>query len=64
MAPIHVTAGHYLVLGDNRNNSKDGHFWGALNGGRIVGRADAICWPPHRAGWLGEKQPMLHAGLL
>jgi signal peptidase I len=63
MAPIHVTAGHYLVFGDNRNNSKDSHFWGSLNGGRIVGRADAICWPPQRAGLLGEKQPMLHAGM-
>jgi signal peptidase I len=61
MAPLHLTAGHYLVLGDNRNNSKDGHFWGALNGGRIVGRAEAIYWPPRRAGWLGEKPRVLTA---
>jgi signal peptidase I len=62
MAPLHLTAGHYLVLGDNRNNSKDGHFWGALNGGRIIGRAEAIYWPPRRAGWLGEQQRVVTAG--
>jgi signal peptidase I len=63
MAPIHLTTGHYLMLGDNRNNSRDGHMWGALNGGRIVGRADAIYWPPRRAAWLGEKREALHAGM-
>jgi len=62
MAPIHLTDGHYFVLGDNRNNSKDSHFWGALNGGRIVGRADAIYWPPRRATWLGEKRRVVMAG--
>lgn len=63
MAPIHLAAGQYLVLGDNRNNSRDSHYWGALSGSRIIGRAEAIYWPLKRACWLGENRQMLHAGL-
>jgi signal peptidase I len=63
MAPVHLAAGHYLVLGDNRNNSRDSHFWGALDGSRIIGRTEAICWPPQRACWLGEQRPLVHAGV-
>ena len=63
MAPLHLGPGHYLVLGDNRNNSRDSHYWGALSGSRIVGRAEAIYWPPRRACWLGEPRGPIHAGL-
>jgi len=54
MASLHLGARQYFVLGDNRNNSKDSHYWGALDGARIEGRAEAICWPLCRAGWLGD----------
>jgi signal peptidase I len=63
MAPLHLAAGQYLVLGDNRNNSRDSHFWGALDGSRIIGRTEAICWPPRRACWLAEHRPLAQAGV-
>lgn len=63
MSPLHLAAGQYFVLGDNRNNSRDSHFWGALDGSRIIGRTEAIYWPPQRACWLGEHRPMTYAGM-
>jgi signal peptidase I len=63
MAPVRLGAGQYLVLGDNRNNSKDGHVWGALDGSRIIGRAEAIYWPFHHARRLTGERPVAHAGI-
>ncbi|CAN5832540.1 signal peptidase I [soil metagenome] len=50
--PETVPAGEYLVLGDNRNSSSDGHEWGFLPGDRIIGRAVVRFWPPQRIGGL------------
>jgi signal peptidase I len=36
--PLKVEAGHVFVLGDNRNNSDDGRFWGTLPVRDIVGK--------------------------
>jgi len=35
----------YLVLGDNRNNSCDGHEWGFLKRDRIIGKAIVRFYP-------------------
>ena len=50
--PEVVPEGEYLVLGDNRNSSSDGHVWGFLPRERIIGRAIIRFWPPTRIGGL------------
>lgn len=41
-----VPEGHYLVLGDNSAQSRDGRYFGWLPRNNIVGRVAAIWWPP------------------
>ncbi|WP_235355302.1 signal peptidase I [Aliterella atlantica] len=46
--PQVVPANSYLVLGDNRNQSYDGHIWGFVSSDRIIGKAVVRFWPPER----------------
>jgi signal peptidase I len=44
LGPITVPPGHLLALGDNRENSADGRFWGFLPLDHLRGRPSIIWW--------------------
>lgn len=50
--PIHVPAGHWFMMGDNRGQSDDSRFWGPVPTGWIIGVAFATYWPLNRIGIL------------
>ncbi|MGK7957697.1 MAG: signal peptidase I [Crocosphaera sp.] len=55
--PVVVPEGEYLVLGDNRNNSYDSHYWGFVPKDKIIGKAFVRFWPFNRLGSL-DRQPL------
>jgi len=49
---IRVPAGHWFMMGDNRQCSEDSRFWGPVPTASLIGRAFATYWPPKRIGTL------------
>jgi signal peptidase I len=56
---VKVPDGYYLMVGDNRNHSFDGRFWGLVPRDDIVGKAEFIWFPLSRFGPIhsGPKAP-------
>ncbi len=48
--PEAIPDGCYLMLGDHRNNSKDGHVWGFIHRSAMLGKAIFVFWPPAKMG--------------
>lgn len=46
--PIVVPAGHYFLLGDNRDESLDSRFWGFLDPARVKGKATLVYYSYER----------------
>ena len=42
---ITITEDHYWVMGDNRANSRDSRFYGAISEELVIGRAFVRVWP-------------------
>jgi signal peptidase I len=51
--PVQVPDGKYLVLGDNRGNSRDGRYFGFVKRDAILGRAVAILARDGSPTWIG-----------
>lgn len=45
-----VPEGKILVLGDNRESSRDGRYYGPVDVDTVIGRAFLRVWPPNRIG--------------
>jgi signal peptidase I len=46
----YIPEGRIFPLGDNRDNSRDGRFFGPVSESRVLGRGSIIYWPPGRMG--------------
>lgn len=52
--PLVIPKDSYFVLGDNRNDSLDSHYWGVLPAENVVGRALFRYWPVEQFGLLAK----------
>ena len=54
-----IAKGHYFAMGDNRDNSLDSRYWGALNRSYIKGSPWLIWW-----GYEGSREQYLATGIV
>ena len=52
---IYVPEGYVLPLGDNRDNSQDGRYFGPVDEKKVNGRVVARFWPLGRIGLMTES---------
>lgn len=57
LPPLKVPKGKVFVLGDNRNQSFDSHFWGFLPVENVIGRAIVRYWPLNKIGTVASIFP-------
>jgi signal peptidase I len=53
--PYKIPENSYFFLGDNRPDSYDSRFWGAVPRKNIIGKAELMIWPPLRIKLLTSK---------
>jgi len=53
--PVQVPAGHYFMMGDNRDNSRDSRFFGFMPRARIIGEAKDVVVSGDLAHWLRPR---------
>jgi signal peptidase I len=50
VAPTHIAANHYWVMGDNRSVSEDSRYFGSISDSLVVGRVFLQVWPVSHIG--------------
>jgi signal peptidase I len=53
--PVTVPAGHYFMMGDNRDNSRDSRSFGFMPRAEIIGEAKAVVVSGDTAHWLKPR---------
>jgi signal peptidase I len=61
--PVQVPEGHYFVMGDNRDNSKDSRFFSYVPRDEIIGKAKGVFVSADNEQWLRPRFSRFFSGL-